>query len=106
MSRSFKKSLVAKDKNNKYNKKCANKRVRRYDDIISNGKHYKKIYESYDILYTITDFRERTIKMYVGRPSIKNNIRYDYTTLYEIRIKLLNNNSGDCIIKSVSIKDD
>ena len=49
MSRSFKKSLVAKDKNNKYNKRCANKRVRRYDDIISNGKHYKKIYESYDI---------------------------------------------------------
>ena len=44
--------------------------------------------------------------MYVGRPSIKNKIRYDYTTLYEIRIKLLNNNNGDCIVKSVSIKDD
>ena len=49
MSRSYKKNLVAKERNNKYNKKCANKRVRRYNDIISNGKGYKKIYESYDI---------------------------------------------------------
>ena len=49
MSRSFKKSLVAKEKNNKYHKRSANKRVRRYDGDISNGKHYKKIYESYDI---------------------------------------------------------
>ena len=29
MSRSYKKTLVAKERNNKYNKKCANKRVRR-----------------------------------------------------------------------------
>ena len=49
MSRSFKKSLVAKDKNNKYNKKSANKKVRRYKNNIANGKAYKKIYESYDI---------------------------------------------------------
>ena len=49
MSRSYKKSLVAKERNSKYHKKSANKRVRRYDGDISNGKHYKKIYESYDI---------------------------------------------------------
>ena len=30
MSRSYKKNLVAKERNNKYNKKCANKKVRRY----------------------------------------------------------------------------
>lgn len=49
MSRSFKKSLVAKERNDKYNKRCANKKVRRYNDYIPNGKSYKKIYESYDI---------------------------------------------------------
>ena len=87
---------------------CDNKMTVNYNTILNtvNDLNANDIINRYDILYTITDFRERTIKMYVGRPSIKNNIRYDYTTLYEIRIKLLSNNSSDCIIKSVSIKDD
>ena len=105
MSRSFKKSLVAKERNNKYNKKCANKRVRRYDDIISNGKHYKKIYESYDILLSLTDFRVKMIKMYAGKPSIKNGFSFDYTTLYNIEVMLLDDNDN-CIIKSIEVKDD
>lgn len=48
MSRSYKKNLVAKERNDKYNKKCANKKVRKAKDI-PNGKAYKKIYCSYDI---------------------------------------------------------
>lgn len=71
MSHSFKKQLVAKERNDKHNKKSANKKVRRYSDDIANGKAYKKIYESYDIcdfafiilnedeVYDCTDKHER-----------------------------------------------
>ena len=87
---------------------CDNKMIVNYNTILNTVKDLdaNDIINRCDILLSLTDPRVRTIKMYVGRPSIKNNIRYDYTTLYEIRIKLLSNNSGDCIVKSVSIKDD
>lgn len=49
MSRSYKKNPVVKDKPTKGIKRIANKKVRRFNKTISNGKSYKKIFESYDI---------------------------------------------------------
>ena len=85
-----------------------NKMTINYNSLINTVKELddNDIINRYDILLSLTDFRARAIKMYVGKHRIKDNILFDYTTLYEIRIKLLSNNNGDCIIKSVSIKDD
>ena len=87
---------------------CENKMIVNYNSLINTVKELddNDIINRYDILLSLTDFRARAIKMYVGKHRIKDNILFDYTTLYEIRIKLLSNNNGDCIIKSVSIKDD
>lgn len=50
MSRSVKKFPVVKDKTCcKAGKRFANKRIRRYKGFISNGKEYKKLYDSWDI---------------------------------------------------------
>ena len=48
MSRSFKKSPVITDKNYKWAKKDANKKMRKNNDIID-GNNYKKHYNSWDI---------------------------------------------------------
>jgi hypothetical protein len=50
MSRSFKKNPVVTDGDSgKVGKRFAKRKVRRYKDTISNGKMYRKIYESWDI---------------------------------------------------------
>ena len=48
MSRSYKKHPVVTDRNNKWAKKDANKKVRNTEDI-SNGNNYKKHYCSWNI---------------------------------------------------------
>ena len=50
MSRSYKKFPFCKCENScKSGKKFANKKVRRHKKEISNGRSYKKLYESWDI---------------------------------------------------------
>lgn len=49
MSRSYKKTPVNKDRNNKHIKKAANKKVRRAAEIEGNGAHFKKVVNGYDI---------------------------------------------------------
>lgn len=51
MSRSYKKNPRNKDNagGKKWQKRVANKKVRRYDDIIQNGKAYRKITDPWDI---------------------------------------------------------
>ena len=48
MSRSYKKTLIVKDKNSPIIKKLSNKRVRQSNDNLSNSR-YKKATDSYDI---------------------------------------------------------
>lgn len=48
MSKSYKKTPIVKDKN-KGMKNLANRKVRRSADYISNGKYYRKMFQSYDI---------------------------------------------------------
>jgi len=50
MSRSYKKTPIAKDHNSgKWGKKQANRRVRRCNQSIPNGKSYRKLYNPWDI---------------------------------------------------------
>lgn len=50
MSRSYRKFPLCKcERSCKWGKKQANKRVRRYKGEISNGRNYKKLYESWEI---------------------------------------------------------
>lgn len=62
MSRSYKKTPISKmaPVHGRIGKKFANRRVRRYDEELSNGGSYKRLYCSYDIhdwisYYTIND---------------------------------------------------
>ena len=48
MSRSYKKHYRVKDKNNKFMKRYANKKVRHTKDL-PNGRAYKKVMEPWDI---------------------------------------------------------
>ena len=43
--------------------------------------------------------------MFEGEPSEKNGIPFDYTTLYNIEVILIDDNDN-CIIKSIEVKDD
>ena len=65
MSRSFKKSPVVTDADSgKVGKRFAKRKVRRYKDTISNGKMYRKIYDSWNIHdYT---FRETLTEHLLG----------------------------------------
>lgn len=54
MSRSYKKSPIVKDRNNKTAKRLASRAVRRVSDV-ANGSNYKKEYCSWDIC----DWRSR-----------------------------------------------
>jgi hypothetical protein len=56
MSRSYRKTPILKDPNNKWAKRKSNKRVRNNSDEIVNGNHYKKLFCSYDIC----DFKMNT----------------------------------------------
>lgn len=50
MSRSYKKNPIYTDhRSGKQAKRFANKKVRKYNRKIANGKSYRKIYNSYDI---------------------------------------------------------
>lgn len=50
MSRSYKKSPVITDGHSgRVAKKEANRKVRKYRDVLANGKAYRKVFESYDI---------------------------------------------------------
>lgn len=58
MSRSFKKNLIVSCTGRRYRayaKNQANRKIRRYLEEISDGKSYRKVYESWDI----TDFSSR-----------------------------------------------
>lgn len=84
-----------------------NKMTINYNSLINTVKELddNDIINRYDILLSLTDFRVKMIKMYAGKPSIKNGFSFDYTTLYNIEVMLLDDNDN-CIIKSISIKDD
>ena len=69
MSRSYRKSPVIKDKNNKYIKKLANSKIRKIkiNEKLQNGKNYKKIMCSWDICdYWIWRSKREVIKDYNG----------------------------------------
>ena len=85
---------------------CDNKMIVNYNTILNTVKDLdtNDIINRCDILYTITDFRERTIiKLYDNDLSIKDN-RFKYT-LYEIRVSILDE-EGNCMIDSVHIRSD
>ena len=83
---------------------CDNEIPINYNSILNTVKELNdnnKI-NGYDILCNINNTNERIIKMFEGEPSIKNGIPFDYTTLYDIRIILLDN--GNCMIKEIEIR--
>ena len=84
-----------------------NKMTINYNSLINTVKELddNDIINRYDILCNINNFDERMIKMYAGKPSIKNGFSFDYTTLYNIEVMLLDDNDN-CIIKSIEVKDD
>ena len=84
-----------------------NKMTINYNSLINTVKELddNDIINRYDILCNINNFDERMIKMYAGKPSEKNGISFDYTTLYNIEVMLLGDNDN-CIIKSIEVKDD
>lgn len=84
-----------------------NKMTINYNSLINTVKELddNDIINRYDILLSLNDLRARKIKMYAGKPSIKNSISFDYTTLYNIEVILLDDNHN-CIIKSIEVKDD
>ena len=86
---------------------CDNKMTINYNSLINTVKELdaNDIINRYDILLSLTDLRERAIKMYVGKHRIKDNMLFDYTTIYDIRVILLDDNDN-CIIKSIEVKDD
>ncbi|WP_072985715.1 hypothetical protein [Clostridium cavendishii] len=49
MSRSYKKVCCCPDKNSKFGKRMANRKVRIYKGTIANGKSHRKLYCSWDI---------------------------------------------------------
>ena len=84
-----------------------NKMTINYNSLINTVKELddNDIINRYDILCNINNFDERMIKMYAGKPSKKNGFSFDYTTLYNIEVMLLDDNDN-CIIKSIEVKDD
>ena len=84
-----------------------NKMTINYNSLINTVKELddNDIINRYNILLSLTDFRARMIKMYAGKPSEKNGISFDYTTLYNIEVRLIDDNDN-CIIKSIEVKDD
>ena len=84
-----------------------NKMTINYNSLINTVKELddNDIINRYDILCNINNFDEKMIKMYAGKPSIKNGFSFDYTTLYNIEVILIDDNDN-CIIKSIEVKDD
>ena len=84
-----------------------NKMTINYNSLINTVKELddNDIINQYNILCNINNFNKRIIKMYAGKPSEKNGISFDYTTLYNIEVMLIDNNDN-CIIKSIEVKDD
>ena len=84
-----------------------NKMTINYNSLINTVKELddNDIINRYDILLSLTDFRLRMIKMYAGKPSIKNGFSFDYTTLYNIEVMLIDNNDNR-IIHSIQVKHD
>lgn len=91
MSRSFKHTPIFADgSSSKKQKRFANKRVRKFKNDISNGKFYKKIYESYDIYDYISrkTFKESEesfnldLKKYLNGGSTSDP-RIDYIEWYD-----------------------
>ena len=84
-----------------------NKMTINYNSLINTVKELddNDIINQYNILCNINNFNKRIIKMYAGKTSEKNGISFDYTTLYNIEVMLIDNNDN-CIIKSIEVKDD
>ena len=84
-----------------------NKMTINYNSLINTVKELddNDIINQYNILCNINNFNKRIIKMFEGEPSEKNGISFDYTTLYNIEVMLIDNNDN-CIIKSIEVKDD
>ena len=84
-----------------------NKMTINYNSLINTVKELddNDIINQYNILCNINNFNKRIIKMFEGEPSGKNGISFDYTTLYNIEVMLIDNNDN-CIIKSIEVKDD
>lgn len=84
-----------------------NKMTINYNSLINTVKELddNDTINRYDILCSINNFNKRIIKMYAGKPSIKSGFSFDYTTLYNIEVMLLDDNDN-CIIKSIEVKDD
>ena len=74
MSRSYKKSPVCKDPNNKYMKRFANKTVR-HSMSVPDGKAYRKFFQSYNI------------SDYSFRCSLLEQKKYGYCDDYQHRHK-------------------
>ncbi|MGN0587182.1 MAG: hypothetical protein ACI4JF_07845 [Oscillospiraceae bacterium] len=91
MSRSYKKVLVAKDKNSPYGKRQAVKSVRRGENIACGGQ-YKKLYCSYNICdHRIFEgsceySREQFRKMWLGSPSLRKKYP-DWKRAYRVWLK-------------------
>ena len=83
---------------------CDNEIPINYNSILNTVKELNnndKI-NGYDILCNISDTSMRIIKMFEGEPSEKNGIPFDYTTLYDIRVMLLDDDN--CMIKEIEIR--
>ena len=84
-----------------------NKMTINYNSLINTVKELddNDIINRYDILCNINNFNKRIIKMFEGEPSEKNGISFDYITLYDIEVILIDDNDN-CIINSIEVKDD
>lgn len=81
MSRSYKKTPVIKDKNNKYMKKISNKKIRHQSENIGNRSQFKKIVNRYDIC----DFKSDigiSFNQFLDRELGKDTVKKDWREYY------------------------
>lgn len=84
---------------------CNNKIPVNYNSIINTLKELEENNKinNYDTFTNMSDYNMKMIKIFEGEPSEKNGISFDYTTLYDITITLLDDNDS-CMIIEVEIR--
>ena len=84
---------------------CNNKIPVNYNSIINTLKELEENNKinNYDTFTNMSDYNMKMIKIFEGEPSEKNGIPFDYTTLYDITITLLDDNDS-CMIIEVEIR--